>query len=113
MCCRYALITEKRKNLNTYWPQTLYPPSPSVRLYSTFYLLFFFYKVTFSFSCTCYMLNTLKRSSNHSEYKTFEVFHSVLYARKNTLDVTTLHYISSLTQILAKSEFSTLLRDFT
>ena len=34
----------------------------SVLLYSTFYLLFFFPIFIFSFSCTCYLLNTVKAS---------------------------------------------------
>lgn len=44
-----------------------------VRLYSNFYLLFFFHKATFGFSCyfcfgSCYLLNTLKYKSNHTAY---------------------------------------------
>ena len=46
----------------------------SVRVYSTFYLLFCFHKVIFSFSCTCHLLNTLKRISNHSVYEVLHVF---------------------------------------
>ena len=33
----------------------------SVLLYSTFYLLFFFHKVTFSYSCSYYLLATLRQ----------------------------------------------------
>ena len=40
----------------------------SACLHSIFYLLFFFHKVTFDFSFTCYLLNTLKYSSKHSVY---------------------------------------------
>ena len=34
----------------------------SLSLYSTFHSFFFFHKITFSFSCTCYLLNTIKHS---------------------------------------------------
>ena len=37
----------------------------AILLNSYFYFLIF-HKITFGFPCTCYLLNTLKRSSNHS-----------------------------------------------
>ena len=40
--------------------------------YPTFYLLIFF-KVTSGFPCTCYLLKTLKHSSNHTTYKALSV----------------------------------------
>ena len=46
----------------------------SVRQYSTFNILIFFHKVIFDFSSICYLLNTLKCSSNHSMSKALQVF---------------------------------------
>ena len=84
----------------------------SVPLYSTFYLHFFFHKVTFGFSHACYLLNILKRSSNLSASKVLQIFLLFVYITRNAADVTNL-YINSLTPIFAKSMFNTLLPVFT
>ena len=56
----------------------------SLCLYSTFYLLFFSHKVTFVFSCICYLLNILKHSSNHSVCKALNIcFYLLLYFMAN------------------------------
>ena len=83
-----------------------------VPLYSTFYLHFFFHKVTFGFSHTCYLLSTLKRSSNLSASTVIQIFLLFVYITRNTTDVTNL-YINFLTPIFAKPTFKNLLPDFT
>ena len=45
----------------------------SAHLFLTFYLLFFFRKVTFSFLSTCYLLDKLKQL-NHRSYEALKVF---------------------------------------
>ena len=84
----------------------------SFRLYSTFYLVFFFHKNTFGFSCTCCLLNTLKSSSNHGVHEALLAFLLSVYVTRNTAEVSTL-CINSLTPGFAKPELSALLRDFT
>ena len=51
----------------------------SVCLYSTFYLSIFFHKFILGFSCNCYLLNTLKCSSNHNTSKYLQVFLLFVY----------------------------------
>ena len=79
--------------------------------YSTFCILFF-HKVTFSFSCTYYLLNTLQSSSFIVHTKLTSVFFFFVYVTRNTAHGKTF-YIHSLTSIFAKGVFNSLLHDFT
>ena len=82
-----------------------------VCLCSTFYLLFFSHIFTFSFSCTCCLLYTLKQSQNYCAYQAIQVFIVFLRLTINTVDVTTL-YMNSSNQIFAEPVCSTFLCDF-
>ena len=62
----------------------------SVLLYSTFYLLFFFPIFIFSFSCTCYLLNTVKAS-------VYEALRSLSFYMKTEATKLLLHFRLCLT----------------
>ena len=70
----------------------------SVHLYSLF--IYFLDKVTFDFSCTCYMLNTLKCCLNHSTNKALQVFLLFVYVICSRLFS---FYIISLMPIILSS----------
>ena len=77
----------------------------SVKLYSTFYFIFFFHVVTFGFSCGCYLLNALRHNPNHSA-----TINNVSVTI-NIADIRTLQ-INFLTPVFAKPVFSAGLYDF-
>ena len=67
-----------------------------VCLCSTFYLLFFSHIFTFSFSCTCYLLYTLKQSQNYCAYQAIQVFIVFLRLTINTVDALPSRFLLSL-----------------
>ena len=80
---------------------TLFLVSPVQLIYSTFDVLFSIHIVTFSFSCSYYLINTPTHCQNHSVYNSLQVFLLFVYATRNTGEVTTL-YINALMASFSK-----------